>query len=315
MRPFRFAVQGTQATSAREWRDRVRRVEDLGYSTLFLADHYLGPGPAGANTLYPPQDLAPITAMAAAAAWTTTLRIGCRVFCIDYHVPAVLAKEAATIDLLSDGRLEFGIGAGWHADEYGAMGLTFDDAPRRVSKLEEVVSLVKAHWTGEQMDCRGEFVHVTGYGGLPAPVQRPHPPIMIGGSRKRVLSFAGREAEIVSIANVAWADPDPHGEAVRRLGYVRDAAGGRFDEIDIENSPSYSEITDDVEGTLRRVAPTLRNADPELLREHPNCLVGPVERVIDQLEERRESIGVNYVTFPLEQADAFAPVVARLCDR
>ena len=108
MRPFRFAVQATAATSAKEWRDLARRVESHGYSTLFLADHYLGPGPAGASSLMEPQHLAPIAAMAAAAAWTTTLRVGCRVFCVEYHVPAVLAKEAATIDLLSEGRLEFG---------------------------------------------------------------------------------------------------------------------------------------------------------------------------------------------------------------
>ena len=107
--PFRFAVQATNAASRREWRDTVRKIEDLGYSTLFLADHYLGPGPAQKAARTPRQDLAPIAAMAAAAAYSETLHIGCRVFCIDYHVPAVLAKEAATLDLLSDGRLEFGI--------------------------------------------------------------------------------------------------------------------------------------------------------------------------------------------------------------
>jgi probable F420-dependent oxidoreductase len=312
VRPFRFAVQATAATSAAEWRDLVRKVEDLGYSTIFLADHYLGPGPAGANTLYPPQYLAPIAAMAAAASWTTTLRVGCRVFCMDYHVPAVLAKEAATIDVLSDGRLEFGIGAGWHGDEYRAMGLTFDDAPRRVRKLEEVVALMKAHFSGEQMDIDGEFVRVTGYGGLPIPVQRPTPPIMIGGSKKRVLSFAAREGDIVSISNVAWADPDPMSEAARRLGYVRDGAGPRFEQLDIENSPSFTSVTDDVDGTLERVAPGLRNADPKVLTHHPNLLVGPVGHLVDQLQQRRDAIGVNYVTLPQEEAEAFAPVVTQL---
>lgn len=312
MRPFRFAVQATAATSAAEWRDLSQKVEDLGYSTLFAADHYLGPGPAGANTLYPPQYLAPIAAMATSAAWTTTLRVGCRVFCMDYHVPAVLAKEAATIDVLSDGRLEFGIGAGWHRDEYEAMGLTFEDPPRRVKKLEEVVAMVKAHFSGEQMAVEGEFVHVTGYGGLPLPVQRPRPPIMIGGSKKRVLSFAAREADIVSISNVAWADPDPMAEAARRLGYVRDAAGSRFGGMDIEGCPSYLAVTDDIDGTLERAAPGLRNADPKLLREHPNVLVGPVEHLVHQLQERRKATGVNYVSVPQDQTDDFAPVVAAL---
>src|SRR5262245_31125723 len=142
-RPFRFAVQATVAASARAWREFAHKVEDLGYSTLFLADHYLGPGPARRAARTPEQDLAPIAAMAAAAAVTERLRIGCRVFCADYHVPAVLAKEAATLDLLSDGRLELGIGGGWSADEYSAMVLTFDSAGRRITKLEEAIALFK----------------------------------------------------------------------------------------------------------------------------------------------------------------------------
>ena len=170
--PFRFAVQATNAAGRREWRDTVRKVEDLGYSTLFLADHYLGPGPAQRAARTPRQDLAPIAAMAAAAAYTETLRIGCRVFCIDYHVPAVLAKEAATLDLLSDGRLEMGIGAGWSEVEYAAMGLDFDRPGRRIAKLAEVVALIKAHWQGEELDYSGEFVEVRGYAGRPRPVQQ-----------------------------------------------------------------------------------------------------------------------------------------------
>src|SRR5215510_15105184 len=197
--PFRFAVQATNAAGAREWRETARKVQDLGYSTLFLADHYLGPGPAQRAARTPRQDLAPIAAMATAAAVTRTLRIGCRVFCIDYHVPAVLAKEAATLELLSGGRLELGLGAGWSEGEYQAMGIPFEPPSRRISKLEEVVALVKAHWSGDELDCKGEFVNVRGYAGQPPPLRRPHPPIMIGGGKRRVLSLAGREADIVGI--------------------------------------------------------------------------------------------------------------------
>jgi alkanesulfonate monooxygenase SsuD/methylene tetrahydromethanopterin reductase-like flavin-dependent oxidoreductase (luciferase family) len=136
-RPFRFAVQATRAASGSEWHDTARLAEELGYSTLFSADHYMDRGPAA-------QQLAPIASLASAAAVTNTLRIGCRVFCIDYHVPAVLVKEAATLDVLSDGRLEFGIGAGWSEHEYEAMGLRFDPPGRRVDKLQEVVALFKA---------------------------------------------------------------------------------------------------------------------------------------------------------------------------
>jgi probable F420-dependent oxidoreductase len=307
----------TQVTSAAEWREFARTAEGLGYSTLFLADHYLGPGPGGTGTLMEPQQLAPIAAMAAAAAWTTTLRIGCRVFCMDYHVPAALAKEAATLDLLSDGRLEFGIGAGTNQREYEAMGLDFAEPRDRVSKLEEVVRLVKAHWSGDQIACDGPFVKGGGYSGLPLVVQRPAPPIMIGGSRKRVLSLAAREADIVSMSHVSWAPVNDAGltpmeEAARRFGFIRDAAGSRLDALDIESSPYWSEVTDDVEEELARRAVELRNADPEVLRNHPNVLIGPVPLIVELLEERRATTGVNYVTVPGERLEDFAPVVAAL---
>ena len=322
-RPFRFAVQTTTATTAQEWRDLVCEVEDLGYSTLFLADHYLGPGPVSDRTLLRPQQLAPIAAMMAAAAWTSTLRIGCRVFCVDYHVPAALAKEAATIDMLSGGRLEFGIGAGTNKGEYEAMGLAFNDAPQRVSKLEEVVALLKAHWSGGPIDVQGEHVKVSGYSGLPMPVQRPHPKILIGGSRKRMLTLAAREADIVSMATVGWSSVNDAGltpmeEAARRFGFVREAAGERFDRIELESSPYWAAATEDVEGALARWAGMLRHvpgSDPEVLRDHPNVLVGSVGHIVEILQQRREITGVNYVTVPRKQAEEFAPIVAELSGR
>jgi probable F420-dependent oxidoreductase len=314
--PFRFAVQATNAAGGRQWRDTVRKVEDLGYATLFLADHYLGPGPAQKVARTPRQDLAPIAAMASAAAVTQTLRIGCRVFCIDYHVPAVLAKEAATLDLLSDGRLEMGIGAGWSETEYTAMGLTFDRPGRRIAKLAEVVSLIKAHWEGEELDCSGDFVHVRGYAGRPRPVQRPHPPIMIGGGGPRVLSFAGREADIVSISSVPFvardADGlDPHAVAQRRIDVVRAAAGERYGRLDVESSPYFTAITDDPEAALVDAAKST-GISAGVLRGHPNVLIGSLETVVEMLYSRRESLGVNYVTVQQSQIESFAPVVDRL---
>jgi probable F420-dependent oxidoreductase len=262
--------------------------------------------------------------MAAAAAWTTTLRIGCRVFCIDYHVPASLVKEAVTLDLLSDGRVELGIGAGANQGEYEAMGLTFPAAPQRVTKLEEVVALLKAHCTGEPIEVHGDQVEVSGYSGLPRPAQRPHPPILIGGSRKRVLTLAAREADIVSFAHVGWAAVNDAGltpmeEAARRTGFVREAAGERFDGLELESSPYWCEVTDDPESALTKWAGLLARAapgsGPEVLREHPNVLVGPVGQIVDRLQERREATGVSYVTVPRKQVDDFAPVVAQLAGR
>jgi probable F420-dependent oxidoreductase len=317
--PFRFAVQATNAAGASEWRDTVRKVEDLGYSTLFLADHYLGPGPAQRAARTPRQDLAPIAAMAAAAAFSETLRIGCRVFCIDYHVPAVLAKEAATLDLLSDGRLELGVGAGWSEVEYTAMGLDFDRPGRRIAKLAEVVSLVKAHWQGEELDCSGDFVRVRGYAGRPRPVQRPHPPIMIGGGGQRVLSLAGQEADIVSMSSVPFVERDadgldPQAVAEHRIGFVLAAAGERFRGLDVESSPYFTEITDDSETVLEGVAKST-GIPVDLLRNHPNVLIGSSESIVELLCSRRETLGVNYVTVQQSQIESFAPVVEILHGR
>src|SRR6201996_697044 len=311
--PFRFAVQATNAAGGREWHAIVRKVEDLGYSTLFLADHYLGPGPAQRAARTPRQDLAPIAAMAAAAAVSEKLRIGCRVFCIDYHAPAVLAKEAATLDLLSDGRLEMGIGAGWSETEYAAMGIDFEPPGRRIAKLAEVVSFIKAHWQGEELSWSGDFVQVHGYAGRPRPVQHPHPPIMIGGGGPRVLSLAGREADIVSMSSVPFVardvdGRDPQAVARRRIGFVREAAGGRFGGLDVESSPYFTQITDDPETALAGIAKST-GIDAELLRDHPNVLIGSVESVVETLCSRREELGVNYVTVQQAQIGYFAPVV------
>jgi probable F420-dependent oxidoreductase len=308
-RPFRFAVQAYKAASAKAWRDLARKVEDLGYSTLHSADHVLDRGPAA-------QHVAPIASMATAAAVTETLRIGCRVFCVDYHVPASLAKELATLDLLSEGRLDLGIGAGWSEVEYRSMGLTFDEGPRRLRKLKEVVALLKAHFSGEELDCRGEFVNVTGYAGLPLPVQRPHPPFMIGGNRKGILSWAAREAEIVSFSNVPFVPVNdlgltPEQEMLRRFGFVRGAAGHRLREIDIENSPYYTAVADKPDDALAAVAANFR-VTAEGLLEHPNVLMGSADEIEERLFARREMYGVNYVTVQQDVFEAFAPIVARL---
>ncbi|ONH30879.1 F420-dependent oxidoreductase [Pseudofrankia asymbiotica] len=319
VRPFRFAVQGTKAASGTVWRELARKAEDLGYSTLFVADHYLGPGPVARAASMPPQHLAPLAAMTAAAMVTTSLRVGCRVFCVDYHVPAVLVKEAATIDLLSDGRLEFGIGAGWNGAEYEAMGLAFGPAPRRIDKLVEVVALAKAHWSGEPIEIKGDHVNVSGYRGLPVPVQQPRPPIMIGGGKKRVLSFAAREADIVSISNVHFSPRNDDGltpdeELARRVGFIRSAAPERVGELDIEGSPYFSEITTDKAAVFEKLAGWMKTT-PDVTAAHPNVLVGTPDEMADQLLARREAFGINYVTIQSNQLESFAPIAARLAGK
>ena len=317
--PFRFAVQATNASGARDWREFTCKVEDLGYSCLMLADHYLGPGPAQQAARTPRQDLAPIAAIAAAAAYTTVLRVGCRVFCIDYHVPAVLAKEAATLDLLSDGRLELGIGAGWSGVEYEAMGLTFDTPGRRIAKLEEVVALIKAHCSGEELACAGEFVNVDGYQGTPQPVQRPHPPIMIGGGGKRVLTYAGREADIVSINTVPFVvaqrrRPDSTGGGARAGSNTSGPAPGPASATSTSRVRRTSSNVDSADDAETRCDAHGRE-DGDVARrarrppERPRRLRGRDRR---GLQARREMLGVNYVTVQQKQAERFAPIVARL---
>jgi probable F420-dependent oxidoreductase len=314
-RPFRFAVQAVKTRSAAEWRDFSREAEALGYSTLFLADHYLGKGPAMDRQPQPLQYVGPIAAMTAAAMSTTTLRVGCRVFCVDYHVPAALVKEAVSIDLLSDGRLEFGIGAGWNPIEYAALGLDFREPPARVRKLREVVAIFKAHCSGELLALDGEFATAKDYIGLPQPVQRPHPPIMIGGGGRFVLSYAAREADIVSINTVPMqTDADggtPQDHARTRIETVRNAAGPRLADLDIESSAFFTVVTEDIELAAERLGAALRTPSAGL-PDHPNVLLGTVDQMVERLQERRETYGVNYVTVQQSDMRAFAPVVDRL---
>jgi probable F420-dependent oxidoreductase len=317
--PFRFAVQAYQASSAREWTELARATEAQGYSALHLADHYFGPGPLEASTSHPVQTIAAMPAIAHAAAVTSTLLVGCRVFCVDYHVPAVLAKEAATLDLLSDGRLELGLGAGWIRDEYDALGVQFDRPGVRIDRLEEVVALVKAHFGPDQIDIDGRYVRVHSYSGVPKPVQHPRPPIIIGGGAKRVLTLAGREADIVSlnfdnssgVIGAAGVGSSTAESTDQKIGWIRDGAGDRFDEIEIEIAGCFAEVTDNAGPAVARYADLFGLTASQIL-DHPNVLIGSVDAICDTLRARRERYGISYITVSAPVAEAFAPVVARL---
>jgi probable F420-dependent oxidoreductase len=318
-RPFRFAVQSFSAQSAKEWRERAKATEDLGYSALHLADHVLGPGPAIASTNHPIQELAAVPAIAVAAEATGTLRVGCRVFCQDYRHPAMLAKEAATLDLLSEGRLELGIGAGWLRAEYEALGIDFDPAPVRIERLAETVAVLKAHMAGGPVSFSGKHFRLEGFEGVPTPVQRPHPPLMIGGGGRKVLSLAAREAQIVSLnfnnrSGTLGRDGvrlSTASETARKIGWVREAAGDRFDSIELEIGAYFTFMGEAGEAAAGGMAKALGLAPDEMLA-HPHGLFGSVERVCDTLQERRETYGISYVTIPDTAIDAFAPVVGKL---
>jgi hypothetical protein len=254
-----------------------------------------------------------------AAAVTNTLRIGARVFCIDYHHPVVLAKSAATLDLLSDGRLELGLGAGWVNSEYAAMGLHMDSAGTRIQRLADYVEFTKAFFAGETLDLTNSAASVHDFKGQPVPVQQPCPPIMIGGGGRKVLTLAGRVADIVSFNfnNSAGAvGPSSVRSATdalmhERISWVREGAGNRFDDIELEVGGYFLMITDDALPAAEKLGASFGLSAEEMIA-HPNALIGSVDAICDRLVERRERYGISYVMVSMRSTEAFAPVVARL---
>jgi probable F420-dependent oxidoreductase len=306
MKPFRFGVQVSQVGSASEWRDKARKLEDLGYSTLFMPDHF-------------GQELAPMPAIAMAAAHTTTLRIGSLVFDNDYKHPAILAKEAATIDFLSDGRLEFGLGAGWMKTDYDMLGLPYDSPAVRVDRFEEALHVIKQCFTGEQFTYKGEHYRITDYTSNPKPVQPGGPPLLIGGGGKRVLSLAAREADIVGInpnlrAGAIGTDSvldSMREQTDKKVAWVREAAGARIDDIEIQMRFFITSVRANRMELAEQLAPAFGVSPEEALESAAAC-VGTVEEIIDQLQRRREEWGVSYVVVGGDNIDEFAPVVAKL---
>lgn len=306
-RPFRFGVQLSSVGSAREWRDLVRKVEDLGYSTVFLPDHFV-------DTVF-----APMPAVAIAAAHTATLRVGFLVLDNDYKHPAIVAKEAATIDVLSDGRLELGIGAGWMKSDYDALGLPYDEPKVRVDRFEEGLAVLKGCFADGPFSFAGEHYTITGYDAKPKPVQQPHPPILVGGGGKRVLSIAAREADIVGInpnLREGFVGPGAIQSATReqtdrKVQWIRDAAGDRFDGLELQVRYFVAAVTDDRMGLAEALAPGF-GLPPEEALDAGATLVGTIDECAAQLEERRERWGTSYVVFGQDTYEAFAPLVARL---
>jgi probable F420-dependent oxidoreductase len=317
--PFRFAVQAYRPESGRAWRELARKVESLGFSALHTSDHYLGPGVVAEKTSHRPVTLAPIPAMAVAAEATSTLLIGCRMFCVGYHHAYVLAKEIATLAELSGGRTEVGLGAGWLEAEYAAMGLPFPSAGERISHLAEFIDLLKDFLAGRAADTDGTHVRV--HGMSPLPLLSNAPPLMVGGGAPRILGLAGAQADIVSInfnnrSGVVGADSvatSGHQETLRKLAWVREGAGERFPALELEVGAYFLVL--DGGTTTRESVERATGLAGEELRSFPHALVGSVDAVCDELERRREVYGFSYVTVGDREIEAFAPVVARLTGR
>jgi probable F420-dependent oxidoreductase len=308
-RRFRFAAQLSKAPEGTgpSWAGQARKVEELGFSTLLMPDHF-------------GDQLAPVPALMAAADATTTLKVGALVFDNDYRHPLVLAKETATVDQLSGGRLELGLGAGWMRTDYEESGIDYDEPAVRVDRFEEGVAVVTGLLeTDGPFSFSGHHYTVTNHTGTPRPAQRPRPPLIIGGGGKRVLGVAGRLAEIVSI-NVnlksGTAGPEAAADATpeatkRKIGWVKEAAGPRFDEIELNTLIGFVMVTDDRQSVVDAMAPAL-GIDPTDALHIPLALIGTIDEMVEELEWRRAEYGISYFSVESDAWEALAPVVARL---
>jgi probable F420-dependent oxidoreductase len=310
VRPFRFLADGREVADARTLGETARRAEALGFDALVIPDHLI-------------DQLSPVSAMAVIAAATERLRIGAFVLNNDLRHPAVLAQDLASLDVLSGGRLDVAIGAGWNRPEYDAIGIPFDPGPVRVGRLVEAVTVLKGCFADEPFSFGGEHYTITYYDARPKPVQRPHPPFLIGGGGKRILSFAAREANIVGLAPrlLPGVRGDPGSITLsateEKIGWVRDAALDRFDQLEFNVYPSMSQVmvTDHARSELETLAARLaeRSGMPvsaDDLVESPHIYIGSVDGLVEKVRMLRERLGIS--SFMLGAVDELSPVVERL---
>lgn len=308
MRPFRFGVNVRTARSAAEWAEKARKVDALGYSVLLVPDHLA-------------DLLAPFPALAAAAAATTRLRVGTAVLNNDFRHPVLTAREAATLDVLSDGRLELGLGAGHMRSEYEQAGLAFAPGTIRVERLAESIAIIKRLLEADPVTVAGRHYRVTAHTIHPRPIQRPRPPLFIGGNAPRVLTLAAREADIVGLTGIAFRsggkEPDVSDFRApvvdERVRLIRETAGVRFEALELNVLVQRVIVTDD----RRRAAASLATGrwaglTPDEILASPYVLIGTVDDMADDLRARRERWGISYVMTHEAFIDALAPVVARL---
>jgi probable F420-dependent oxidoreductase len=303
---FRFAAEWHSPLGDAPFADDARAVEALGYSTLFVPDHF-------------DEGVGPLTAMATAVAATSTLRVGPLVLDCDFRHPAVLARELATIDRFSGGRLEVGLGAGWKRLDYDRSGIPMDAPKVRVDRMIEHTRVLKGLLAGETVTFAGEHYTITDLPGTPLPAAPGGPPILIGGGARRVLRFAGAEADIVGVnASIHSGEIDSaaaHDALPERIdekvAWVREGAGERFDHLELNAWLAVAEVTSDTPAFAEAVAAAFA-ADPKDVLSSPLTLIGSVPEIVDRLHERRERWGYSYTVIPGDKVHDFAPVVARL---
>ncbi|MFN3254688.1 MAG: TIGR03621 family F420-dependent LLM class oxidoreductase [Ilumatobacter sp.] len=308
IKPFRFGVQLTATPTGDDWAEQARRIESHGYDIATMPDHFN-------------EQFAPVPGLQAILSATTTLRASALVFDNDYKHPLVLAKELATMDVLSDGRIEIGLGAGWMISDYEEAGMPYDRAGVRIDRFAEGLAVIKGVMGAEPFSFEGEHYTIRHHDGFPKPIQGPHPPIIVGGGGPRVLGIAAREADIVGVNGTLHAGvigPDAIATMTRdavidKLQIVADAAreAGRLDHIEMNIRTFFVSVTDDRDTQVAAMAQMI-GVDDQMIRESPFALIGTPEQIADDLVARREQFGFSYVIVGGAEADAFAPVVDRL---
>jgi probable F420-dependent oxidoreductase len=309
-RPFRFGVMTSGRFEATGWRELVRRVDELGYDVLNMPNHRAAPG------------LSPLVAMASAAEISSRLRFGTLVLDNESVDPGVIAKDTATLDVLSEGRLEVGIGAGWLPADHTGIGQPWRRPGERIERLAEAIAVLKECWTEDTASRPSPVFPLDAIRNEPRPVQQPHPPILIGGGGERVLRLAGRLADIVSfVPNMAAGRLGPdtaadgRGDALsRKLAWVHEAAGDRMAGIELHTNLTQVILTDDRAGGLAKVKRGygLEADDDAAALAVPHAVVGTAEQMADQLLERRARTGISYYSVFEPGMEAFAPVQALL---
>jgi probable F420-dependent oxidoreductase len=308
-RRLRFAVQLVGAPDGAAWAALVRQAEDSGFDVISLPDH-LG------------EQFAPLPALTAAACATTRLRLSMFVLANDMRHPGVLAKEVATLDVLSGGRVELGLGAGWDEGEYRALGLPFDRPPVRIARLEESVRAIRALLAGDVVTHHGSHYQLSDLVVRPRPVQPGGVPIVLGGGGRKMLSLAGRLADIVSVAtmNDGRTDPGVLGPWVTRaavadqIAWVKESAGERFDRLELNLRVRLAAVGVDRQTHAASAVVGMACTTADLL-DSPFCLFGTVDEVADQLVRARDELGLSYFTISQRHMEQMAPVVARVVGR
>ena len=308
-KPFRFGVALWHARSRTELVEKARRVETLGYDTLLFPDHLT-------------DRLAPLPAAIAAAAATTRLRVGTNVLNNDFRHPAVLAREAATVDLLTDGRLQLGLGAGSIKSEYDQAGLAFDAGTVRVERLAEAVAILKRLLAGERVNFKGRHYTVSDHALDPLPVQKPHPPLLIGGNGRLLLSLAAREADIVGLSGINFRDggASPPDVSAWRAGVVDErvrligAAAGeeRYARLELNALLQRVIATNNRRAAAEELTGRWAQLSTAEILETPFALIGTTEQMTEDLAVRRQRWGISYYVVHEPYLDTLAPVVARL---